>query len=415
MNKEIINGKAKESFPQGEYFSIDKEDFSKAIFIAKKFVKAEKREWRVDSLGKKYSFSRKNIEFILNEGDLEILATGEEGASLNFSLNQEVKKEGCFIVDAKTLHRVVSRLYPGEVKCRFFQKETEDYLQIKSGRSEFNLLLKPGTEKKEMIPSEKRPFFSIFASDFLDTCREVIFAASKEKRYSVLTGILFKVEENKLILMATDGYRASKKVIDGVRTNQDIEAIVTQKSLLKLSQILKNVSKYRQKNPLEIYIDEDRKRILFSHSDFKMASPLLEGKFPDLEKIIPQSWETKVNVKTKELLDATRRTVSLYTPEKANVPIIVGIGNSKLEITTQQYDYDKGTYKGKTFISIENVEIEGKEEKICLNPVFLLDFLRSTKSKMVSFEITYPLKPIIFKPADNKSYLHVIMPIRISE
>ena len=420
MNKEIINGEAKESLPQGEFFSIDKEDFSKVIFIAKKFAKTEKREWGVDSFGEKYYFSRKNIEFILNEGELEILATGKEDSILNFSLNQEVKKEGCFIVDAKILHRVLDSLLPGEINCRFVQKEEEnpphavrDYLQIKSGRAEFNLITFTSPKMETLALPEGGPLFTISCGDFLEACKQVVFAASDDESRPVLTGVLFKVKENQLTFMAADGYRASKKVIDGVKANQDIEAIVPKKSLLKLSWLLSNVSKYRQKNPLEIYIDGDREKILFSHSDFKMISSLLEGKFPNLEEIIPKGWTTKVNVRTKELLDATRRTVSLYTPEKANVPIIVEIGNSKLEITTKQYD--KGIYRDKTFISIENVEIEGKEEKICLNPVFLLDFLRSTKSKMVSFEINYSLKPIIFKPADDESYLHMIMPIRMLE
>lgn len=426
-NKETINNEvAKESLPQGEFFSIDKEYLAKVISIAGNFAKTEKEERGRYPSGRKRYISKKNIEFILNEGGLEILATGENGGSLSFPLNRKVEEQSRFNVDVKRLSRALKALKTlpsGEINCGFIKKEEEksphdinDYFQIKKDRytADFRAMDCRGVTEDLVLP-ETEPIFTISSGDFLKACEQVVFAATDDESTPVLAEVLLKVKENQLILIATNGYRASKKVIDGVKSNQNIETIVPKKSLLKLSWLLNNVSKYRQKNPLEIYIDENRGKILFSHPDFKMSTPLIKGKFPDFEKIIPQSWGTKVNVRTKELFDATRRAVSLYASEKTNVPIIVGIGNSKLEITTQQYDYDKGTYKNKSFTSIENVEIEGKEEKICLNPIFLLDFLRSTKSKMVSFEIIDPLKPIIFKLADDKSYLHVIMPIRMSE
>jgi len=428
-NKEIINGEAKESLPQGEFFSIDKEDFSKLIFIAKNFARTEKEAWgRYPSGGKRY-ISKKNIEFILNEGDLEILATGENGGSLSFPLNRKVEKQARFNVDAKRLFRVLKALKTlssGEINCGFIKKEEEksphdinDYFQIKSGRFRANFrAIDRSLVTEALVLPETEPIFTISSGDFLEVCEQVVFAGAGEE-YSfglsrVFFGVYFKIKENQITLAATDSRRLSQKIIEGAKINRETTFIVPKKNLLSLMKILRSQKK-KSGDSLSIFIDHIKDKVFFSHPDFKMSAPLIEGKFPDFEKIIPQSWETKVNVRTKELLDATRRTVSLYTPGKANVPIIVGIGNSKLEITTQQYDYDKGIYRDKTFISIENVEIEGKEEKICLNPIFLLDFLRSVKSKMVNFEIIHPLKPIIFKPADDESYLHTIMPIRMLE
>ena len=147
-------------------------------------------------------------------------------------------------------------------------------------------------------------------------------------------------------------------------------------------------------------------QIIFSNSEVEIISRLIEGKFPDFEKIIPEKGKTKIIIETESLLQAVR-TTSIFAREAANI-IKMEVSDSKIEISANN------PQMGENKIKLE-VKTEGEGGKIAFNSRYLIDFLNSTKSDLINLQINDALSPGVFSPVDDPSYLHVIMPIRLQE
>ncbi|MCJ7804686.1 hypothetical protein MUP35_03080, partial [Patescibacteria group bacterium] len=115
---------------------------------------------------------------------------------------------------------------------------------------------------------------------------------------------------------------------------------------------------------------------------------------------------TQLTIETENLLQAVR-TASIFAREAANI-IKFEIKNNKLEISSNSPQL------GENKIALE-AKTEGSGGEIAFNARYLMDFLNSIKSDLINLQMSDALSPGVFSPADDKSFLHIIMPIRIQE
>ena len=132
---------------------------------------------------------------------------------------------------------------------------------------------------------------------------------------------------------------------------------------------------------------------------------LLEGEFPNIEKIVPVGFKTRVVV-DKDLLTAGVKTTSLFARGAANIiKVKIEKEGLRLSANTPQVGEDEDFVEAK---------VEGEEVEVAFNFRFLLDLLANFPDKEVVFETSGALNPGVFKPASNKiSFLHIIMPVRV--
>jgi len=336
------------------------------------------------------------------QGRLKLSATNLE-TGINLWLGAKIEKEGEICVPAKNLTEYISLIPPQKINLEI----EKNFLKITSESYQANFISLAASEFPLIPTLKKKPEISLNNKDLALAISQVAFAAAQDEGRPALTGILFKIKKDKLILAATDGFRLSVKEIGGLKNGEEHklqkELIIPARALIEVGKIM---AEAREENNLGLTITPESNQIIFSTPEVEIISRLIEGKFPDFEKIIPEKSKTQVMIETEGLLQAVR-AASIFAREAANI-IKFEIKGSKFEVSSNnpQLGENKVTLEAKT---------EGEGGKIAFNSRYLLDFLNSVKSDLVSFEMTTSLNPGIFKPANDKSYLHVIMPIRIQE
>ncbi len=372
--------------------SILQENLSKGLNIVNRFI-----------LAKAQLPILNNVLIKTENGQLRLTATNLE-TGINLWLGAKIEKEGEICVPAKKLSEYISLLPPQkinlEVEKNFLKVISEDYKAnfISLSPSEFPL-----------VPTlKKKPEIFLLNKELSLAISQVAFAVAQDESRPALTGILFKLRKNKLILVATDGFRLSLKEIEGLKKEEELnklqeELIIPARALIEVGKV---ISEGEKEINLGLTITSESNQIIFSTPEIEIISRLIEGKFPDFEKIIPNKNEKKIIIETESLLQAVR-AASIFAREAANI-IRFEIKESNLEVIASNPQL------GENKITLE-VKNEGIEGKIAFNSRYLLDFLNSVKSDLISFEMTTSLNPGIFRPLECKSYLHIIMPIRLQE
>jgi len=344
-----------------------------------------------------------NILLVTDKGRLKLSATNLE-TGINYWLGAKIEKEGAISVPAKTLTEFVSLLPLEKVQLEV----KESTLSIVSGSYSANLVGLPASEFPIIPTLKEEKTFSFSSENLLKGISQTIFAASQDEGRPVLTGVLFQIKDDHLVLVATDGYRLSFKKM---KTNKNLREVKEfQKGLIiparLLSELEKIISSSQQKEEIGLAITSSSNQIIFITPEAEIVSRLIEGSFPEFEKIIPEKWTTKVVLEKESFLRAVR-TASIFARESANI-VKFKVQSSKFKISAN------APQVGDNLVELD-VKQEGEENSIAFNSRFLMDFLSSVETEGVCFEMTTPLNPGIFRPVEDSSYFHIIMPVRVQE
>ncbi len=372
-------------------FSILQENLNKGLNIVNRFIVSRAQLPILN-----------NILIKTDQGRIKLSATNLE-IGINFWLGARVLKEGEICVPARVLTEYITSLPPEKINL----ESKKNLLEVSSNSYQANFVSLPSVEFPVIPTLKKKPEISLKLKDLSKSIAQVTFASTQDEARPALTGVLIKTTKDGLMLVATDGYRLSLKEIKGIK---GLEKLTKQKEILipsrALIEIGKIISEGQRDDALGMSISKENNQVIFSTSSVEVISRLIEGKFPDFERIIPDKNTTKVTIDTESFFQAVR-SASIFARESANI-IQFEISGSQLEIISNSPQV------GENRIKLE-VKTEGKKGKIAFNSRYLLDFLNSLNSELLTFEISTSLNPGVFKPVDDKSYLHIIMPIRVQE
>lgn len=343
-----------------------------------------------------------NVLITTEEGGLKLSATNLE-SGINYWIGAKIEKKGSVCVPAKTLTEFVNFLPPEKIDL----ETKENSLVLKCGSYSASFIGLPPSEFPVIPAPEEKSFFSLPSQELEKIISQLVFAVAQDESRPVLTGILFQVKENDLLVVATDGYRLSLKKIEnpkGLEKFKEIERslIIPAKTLTEVGKILGEEKEGR----IKMSLVSSSSQVVFSSSSAQITSRLIEGDFPDFEKIIPSEGTTKIEVEKEEFLRAVR-SAAVFARESANI-VRLKIENSKLEISAN------APQVGENLVRIDVVQ-EGDDCSIAFNSRYLLDFLNSTEEEKVLLELTGALNPGVFRQKKDSSYLHLIMPVRVQE
>ncbi|MGB9706481.1 MAG: DNA polymerase III subunit beta [Microgenomates group bacterium] len=344
-----------------------------------------------------------NILLATEKRRLKLSATNLE-TGINYWLGAKIEKEGAICVPAKILSEFVSFLPPEKIELEV--KDNSLNLSCSSHSASFVGL--PASEFPPVPTLEDKQTFSFLGEGLLSSISQVVFAAAQDEGRPVLTGVLFQMIQDNLVLVATDGYRLSFKKMGKIKEVEEVKEfkkglIIPARTLAEVGKIL---SEQKQEEQIGLAITPSSNQIIFSTPFCEVVSRLIEGSFPEFEKIIPEKWTTKIVLGKEEFLRAVRMA-SIFARESANI-IKFKIENLKLKISSN------APQVGENLVELE-VKQEGDDNNIAFNSRYLLDFLNSVDTEQISFEMTTPLNPGVFRPVGDSSYLHIIMPVRVQE
>lgn len=340
-----------------------------------------------------------NNILLVAEGNRLLFSSTNLEIAIQYFISAEVKAEGSITVPAKLLISYIALLKDQKVELNLDEASN---LQIKCASSQTKI---KGISAEEfpIIPKvDKESVFKVSRKDFDLAITQTVFASSTNTSRPVLSGVLFDVKKNVLKMVATDSYRLAEKTLKLIEAvDLSLQSVVPGRTVTELGKIV------NKSNVNEVEINISKNQILFVVGDVKMISRLIEGKFPEYEKIIPKSSKTKVEVKTEDLSLVTRR-VNLFARENNNNIKIAVTNDGKVTVSTDE-----------TKVGEERAEITGKVEgennKIALNAQYLLDVLNFIQAENIILELDDKLAPAVIRTSNDadKSYLYIIMPLKV--
>lgn len=363
------------------------ENLSKALNTALRFTSSKAQ---LPVLG--------NILLSAKKTKLSVLATNLE-ISIAISVGAQVEEEGSITIPARVISEIVTNLPPGQIEISIEKERVKVSTQgFQSDISGMNASDFPS------IPQnlDKHSSINLPKEEFSQALSQVIFSASIDETRPILTGVLFLFQKGLLTLVATDGFRLSQKKVELNGGGKPQKVILPKSALGEISRLSQEAD--------EIYFSYKEKdsQTVFEIGDCVLSTRILEGEFPDFEKIIPKGGEVKVGIDKEELLRAVK-TASVFARDSANIiRFVAEKGGISLSAESNQTGSQKARVDAK-------VEGESKGFEIAFNYRFVEEFLHAVKGEGVTLTFSTPTAPGVFQDATDTNYLHLIMPVRIQD
>lgn len=326
---------------------------------------------------------------------LELQATDYE-LGISCKIDADIEEPGAIVLSGRYFQEVVRRL-PGE-KVTILTNKVDHTVKITSNTAQFNLLSLPAIEFPVLYPLDGTTTFNIRDNIFRELIKKTTFACSTDEARPVFTGALLEVNNSDVRMVATNTHRLALKreYLDSNGTDKKI--IIPAKILNELARIM--VSEV----PSDVVINCSRSQISFTFDDVYITSRLIEGQFPDYNRVIPPSFETEIVLNTEEFTDAVERVGLISRSGDYNV-MKLSFKYDHVDITSNNPDI------GKAEETVE-VDLKGEEIDIAFNAKYISDILKNIDSKKIYFSLNTPLSPASIRPCDDETYNYIITPVR---
>jgi DNA polymerase III subunit beta len=330
-------------------------------------------------------------------GKAELQATDME-LGVRVALEVKESDDGSVVLPGRLLLDVVRSLPAEELSLTY--RANEHDVELVSGSARFHLRTLP-LEDFPKLPEAAgaTSALSVPADAFVDTIGRVARAASRDETRPHLTGVLVTASEKQLRMVATDSYRLSvKETMLAEALDGSLEANVPARTLQELGRIASADAAER------IDVAALENQVVFTVGDVVLSSRLVEGRFPNYQQLLPDSFEHELRMQRSEVLDVVRR-ISLLAQK--NAPLRLRFEEGTLEVSAQTPDVGEAS-------EALPVPFEGETLEIGFNPEFFRDGLESAESDELSLKLISPLRPGLIQSGEEGGFLYLVMPIRLN-
>ena len=359
------------------------------------------------TIASRFATSRAQLPILGNilleaiDNKLNISATNLE-MSVSLSIAAKIEKEGKITVPAKVIYELVSNLTSESLDINVEKEQiylkSENFSSRVSGINASDFPYVPNTLGKSALNLDPVKITSSIA--------KVIYSVSSDETRPTLTGILLIFVKDSLSFVATDGFRLSKKDMPFKNVNTNLKIILPKGVLVELERL-------SQDEKILFEYKKDDKQIVFKIGEIVLSSRIIEGEFPDFEKIIPTGSKLNVGVDKNDLMQGIK-LASVFARDASNVVRFL-ITEKTFTITAEssQVGSQENNVDAKIKFSDKEVFGDGKEFLIAFNYKFIEDFLNSVDGNDLEIVFNDANSPGVFKDVEDKDFLHLIMPVRI--
>lgn len=337
------------------------------------------------------------------KGDLLHVSATDLDLSVSSEHPCEVLKEGALAVPAKHLFEIIRSLPEQQVTLK---KAGNNYLEVRSGPSEFRIVGLPAEDFPALPKFEKVAFVDVVPAELLGQIDLTSFAASTDETRYNLNGVYFEPQGPVLRMVATDGHRLalSERPLAG-DYGLKRGVILPRKGLHELKKLLGEANDAGTEKP-ETKLGFAENSAIYRRPGVVLAMRLIEGMFPDYKQVIPKQGEKIVKVGRQRLLETLRR-VSILASDKSHA-VKLELSPGLLRVLSQNPDL--GDAKEEV-----PVDYAGEPLKIGFNSRYITDVAAVLKSDDVQLELADDLSPGVLRGAgpEDAGYTAVVMPMRI--
>ena len=333
-----------------------------------------------------------NVYFSANSNALTIRATD---IKINFEtqIPVEIDEEGSTTVFCDKFLNILNSLPSGEIE--FVQNDNGIVITPVSKKVNFKLKSIASDKFPEFSTTGDYNFFEISSADFKEMVNQTIFAVSDDQARYFMNGVYFVKDGNNLVMVATDGRRLSIIKKEIAQNIEDFEGVIIPPKIL-------NIIIRRASSEGNIKIAVADKNIFFNFSNYNFSSVLIDGQFPNYQRVIPEKQTNVFEIQKSDMVEALKR-VSLLTEQKTR-KINFEIEPGKLTVVSQESDI--GTAKEEI-----PCKYDGEPVSISFNYLYIEEPLKVMNSERICFEFTEKMKAATLRTEPKSDSIHIIMPM----
>ncbi|MBX9075542.1 DNA polymerase III subunit beta [Streptococcus anginosus] len=339
---------------------------------------------------------------VTNEGITLIGSNGQISIENFISIKNEnagllVTSSGSILLEATFFINVVSSL--PDVTLDFKEIEQKQIV-LTSGKSEITLKGKDVDQYPRIQEISASNPLMLETSVLKNIINETAFAASTQESRPILTGVHFVLTENKnLKTVATDSHRMSQKKIVLEKNGDNFDVVIPSRSLREFSAVFTD-----DIETVGIYFTNNQ--LLFRSENISFYTRLLEGNYPDTDRLIPTEFTSIVTFDKNNLRYAMERARLLSNATQN--------GTVKLEIINGVVSAHVNSPEvGRVNEEIDTESISGQDLTISFNPTYLIDSLKAINSEKVTISFISAVRPFTLIPSDDtENFIQLITPVR---
>ncbi len=338
---------------------------------------------------------------LIQTNDKEVkLTTYDLEIGIEYIIDADVREQGATVVNAIMFSEIIRKLPDTEINISLNEK---NLLVIECEGSLYKLATMNPEEFPELPQINVENSIEIEQNVLKEMIRKTIFAVSTEENRPIFTGCLFEIKNNKINVVAVDGFRLAWKSKYLQNSSNDFTAVIPGRTLNEVNKIILDSFD-------NIKIGVAKNQALFEMENCKLVTRLLDGEFLNYSSVIPENWETRIRV-NKNIIQNCFERISLISAssiekeKKYPVKVSVDIGKVTISCTNQTGDAKEEMY----------VSTEGQNLEAGFNPKYFLDALRAIDDEEIFVDFGTSISPCIIRPVDDGDYIYMILPIRLKD
>lgn len=312
----------------------------------------------------------------------------------------EIEETGAIVLQARFFNEIVRKL-PEETMT----VEVLDRFQtsITSASASFTINGIDANNYPHLPVIDENESFHLPVNLFKQVINQTVIAASSHESRPILTGINIVIENEQLLAVATDSHRLSQRVIPLSMTPEQAQktynVVIPAKSLIELAKTLEDTAE-----TIEMMVTENQ--VLFKTENLYFYSRLLEGRYPDTNRLIPDQTATSVEFDAHTLLGSIERA-SLLSHEGKNNVVKLSVNSDRIKISGNSPEV------GNVEEEVAFKSMTGESIDLSFNPDYMKDALRAFGQMDIKVKFTSPVRPFILVPAaEGKEFIQLITPVR---
>lgn len=335
-----------------------------------------------------------NVLLSAKDGKLTIRATD---IKVNFetTIPVEIIEEGKTTVFCDKLVGIINSLPEGEIEIS--EKDQSLHIKHLAKKAKFQLKTIADNDFPPFTEPENIEFFEVPAAELKEMITNTIFAVSDDQTRYFMNGVCMKKKQSDLLFVATDGRRLSYIRKSFNLSGEDSNEVIIPTKIL-------NIINKRLTENGNVSIGFNEKFVFFNFNNYKFSSPLIEGKFPNYDRVIPESQASSFELNRAEFLEALKRVSILV--DKNLKRIYFELFPGRLNITSNEKEIGNAA---------EEIpcKYDGADVAFAFNYGYLEEPIKVMSCDSVIIKFTDIEHAMTLCPSPEADYFHIIMPMRV--
>ncbi len=311
---------------------------------------------------------------------------------MNKEKSLSIKETGSIVIESKYILEIIRKMNSDEIEFEMIENASA---KIKSETSEFKINGMRANEYPNIDFNCPTMRFEMNSDVLKEIISQTTFATSKSETRPVLTGVNFNCSNARLNCIATDSYRLAKKTVD-LDENLSFNITIPARNLIEVMKTLDLDE--------TVMISVSDKKAQFVIADTLIQTRLIDGVFPETERLIPVSFNYELEIDSQEILSAIDRASFIKNDGVSVIKLSLDENECLLSSRAQEVGSSKENLKNGVF--------KGEHLDISFNGLYVFDALKVINKGKVRFSFSGEMKPFIVQNVEDHSLIQLILPLR---